>query len=260
MFNFKMTLSYDGEKYNGWQRQNSTDNTIQGKMEGILSRYFGEEIEVNASGRTDAGVHALGQVANFKIHESNKKYKEIRSDSGICRELNKYLPKDISILSIERVDERFHARLNAKSKHYRYSIDIGDAPKVFERKYLYRLKDDLDDRLVAGLDIDRMKRAAEIIVGEHDFKSFTSMKKTKKSTVRNVYKIDIELNNGILTFDYFGDGFLYNMIRIISGTLLEVGIGKKNVDAIEKIFEACDRSKAGFLAPPQGLMLIEVFY
>ncbi len=257
MYNFKMTISYDGERYNGWQKQGNTENTIQGKLESILSKYFEENIEVAGSGRTDAGVHAMNQIANFKVHENNKNIKTNLNDNTvdvvrIRDEINRYLPKDISIKKVEIVDERFHSRLNANSKHYRYTVDCGAVARVFERKYVYRMEEKPD--------VELMKSATSYFVGEHDFMAFQANKKIKKSTVRNIEKIDITYKEGILTFDYFGDGFLYNMIRIITGTLLEIGLGKRKIDDIDRIFASRDRSKAGYLVPASGLMLMEVFY
>lgn len=257
MVNIKMILLYDGERYNGWQKQGNTDNTIQGKIETLLSKLFDEEVEVAGSGRTDAGVHAKGQVANFKLHSANMKIREYYNGNSLDNDklrdtINSYLPKDIRVNCLESVDERFHARLNAKSKHYRYVIDCGAVASVFERKYVYRFEEKLD--------IDLIKKATKEFVGEHDFMAFQANKKMKKSTVRNIEKIDVTENAGMIIIDYYGDGFLYNMIRIITGTLIEIGCHKREISDIQKIFESKDRSLAGFLAPSSGLMLMEVFY
>lgn len=245
MNNFKMIIQYDGTRYSGWQKQGNTDNTIQGKLEAVLKKMTGENIEVHGSGRTDAGVHALGQVANFKSDT-------IKSPEEILSYLNEYLPLDIRVLSVDIASPRFHARLNACKKHYRYTIDNRKTAGVFLRKYMTRSTEKYD--------IDDMKRAASYLIGEHDFKSFCDNKRMKKSTVRTIEKIEISDNDGILTMDFYGNGFLYHMVRILTGTLLNVGTGKIKPDDMKKIIDAKSREAAGFTAPPQGLMLVEVTY
>ena len=239
-----MIIQYDGTKYNGWQKQGNTKNTIQERFENILSRMCGVETEVFASGRTDAGVHAEGQVANFK--------------SGIdmtCEEitnyLNCYLPEDIRVEKTEEVHERFHSRLNAVSKTYEYSI-IAKKPDVFIRKYVTRVE--------KNPDIEKMRNAAKLLLGKHDFKGFSSVGKTKKSTVRIINFIDICEENGIITIKINATGFLYNMVRIIAGTLYQIGTGELGEAVINEIFESGIRENAGITLPPQGLKLIEVFY
>ena len=153
---------------------------------------------------------------------------------------------------MEEVNERFHARLNATKKHYSYTIDNGDVPEIFLRKYMMYVSEKIN--------VDRMKQAAEYLVGEHDFKCFCANRKMKKSTVRTIYKIDISEENGIITIDYYGNGFLYNMVRIMTGTLIETGLSKKEPESVKEILESLDREKAGFTAPPYGLFLREVFY
>ena len=243
--NIKMTVSYDGAKYNGWQKQGNTHNTLQEKFEELLSRILEENIEVNASGRTDAGVNAFGQVINF--HTINS----IDVDE-LVKKMNKYLPKDIRVLTGEQVADRFHARLNAAGKHYVYRIDNGEVASIFERKYMYRIDEKLD--------VDMMKKACRILEGEHDFASFCANKKMKKSTVRNVYKIVIEEKDGVINLHFYGNGFLYNMVRIMSGTIIEAGLRKRSLEAVSDLFTEKDRSKAGFLAPANALFLAEVFY
>lgn len=249
MKNIKLIISYDGTRYNGWQKQGNTKNTIQEKLEETISRIVGENIELAGSGRTDAGVHALGQVANFRVRQMNitEQTLEKLKDS-----LNQYLPKDIRILNISEVHGRFHARLNAVGKHYSYRIDNGDVADIFKRKYLVRIEEKLD--------VELMKEAAEYFIGEHDFMSFCANKKMKKSTVRHITKIEIQEKNGIIRLDYYGNGFLYNMIRIMTGTLIEVGLKKRKTEDIKRIIEAKDRKEAGVLAPANGLFLEEVFY
>lgn len=251
--NYKLTLQYDGTKLNGWQKQGNTDNTIQGKLEAILERMYGQYVEIHGSGRTDAGVHALGQVANFHVPEvsSGEKVKAY-SIEEIKSTLNEYLSKDIRVLSIETVDERFHARLTAKVKTYEYRIDNGEIANVFQRKYVMREE--------THLNLEAMRQAAGYLIGTHDFKTFCANKKMKKSTVRTIYSIHIEKKDGIVSIKYNGNGFLYNMVRILTGTLIEVGRGKCKPEEMQEIINAQDRGAAGFTAPAQGLFLVEVEY
>ena len=243
--NYKLVLQYDGTKLNGWQKQGNTDNTIQGKLEAILERMYGQYVEIHGSGRTDAGVHALGQVANFHAPEQFLP-EEIRNT------LNEYLSKDIRVLSVEQVDERFHARLTAKAKTYEYRIDNGAVADVFQRKYVMREENPLD--------LEAMREAAGYLLGTHDFKSFCANKKMKKSTVRTIYSIDIIEKDGMVSIKYRGNGFLYNMVRILTGTLIEVGRGLHKPEEMQGIIDAMDRGAAGFTAPAQGLYLVEVEY
>ena len=245
MGNYRIILQYEGTKYQGWQRQDSTDNTIQGKLEALLTKMCGEPVEIQGSGRTDAGVHAFGQVANFH-GKTELSPEEIRDY------MNRYLPEDIGVIKVEQVPERFHSRLNAKGKRYRYRVMTGVVPHVFDRKYVYEH--------LEKLDVAAMKKAAGQLLGTHDFKSFTSTKRGKKSTVRTIDSIEIAENGEEIIFTYQGDGFLYHMVRILTGTLLEVGEGKRSFTEIPEILEARDREKAGFLAPAKGLALMEVFY
>lgn len=241
--NYKIVIEYEGTRYNGWQRQVSTQNTIQGVIEEAIKRVTGEKVEINGSGRTDAGAHALGQVANFKL---SMEY------GNIMDRINEELPADIRILSCEKVDDRFHARLNAIGKTYCYKIDTGKKVNVFTRRTVNHFNYELD--------VEAMKKAAAFFEGTHDFMSFCSNKRIKKSTVRTIYSINIEVNGTEITFTYKGDGFLYNMVRILTGTLVEVGLGKIKSDDINKIIEAKDRSKAGMTMPPRGLTLFSVNY
>ena len=243
--NYKLTIAYDGSRYDGWQKQGNTDNTIQGKLEAILKSISGEEVELHGAGRTDAGVHALAQVASF--HLSSPLQPEL-----IVEQLNRYLPEDIAVLSAEEAPERFHARLNAKGKIYRYSIRLGGVPDVFKRKYQYRVD--------ADLDIEAMKKAASFLEGCHDFRAFCSNKRYKKSTVRTIRSIGITLEKAELNITYRGDGFLYNMVRILTGTLLEVGLGERNAEDMPAVLESLDRQNAGKTAPAQGLCLVSVEY
>jgi tRNA pseudouridine38-40 synthase len=243
--NYRIELEYDGSRYDGWQKQGNTDRTIQGKLEGILERLAGEPVEVHGSGRTDAGVHALAQTANFHIDVK-------LSELELKAYLNQYLPEDISVNRLDRVPDRFHSRLNAEEKTYLYRIEMAERKPVFERKYFYGFG--------KSLDVEAMKRASEYFIGEHDFKSFCSNKKMKKTTVRNVKRIEFEKKGSRLFVRFTGNGFLHHMVRILMGTLIEVGEGKKSPEQMKGILEALNRSEAGFTAPPEGLFLEKVSY
>ena len=244
MRNLRLDICYDGTRYKGWQRLSGTDNTIQGKIETALSRILEEPIEISGSGRTDAGVHARGQVASFHC-ESNMSSEEILSN------LRRYLPEDIGIYSCKEVSPRFHARLNAKEKTYLYRIWNSEAPCVFERKFTAQFPEKLD--------LEAMRQAAVQLCGEHDFSAFCGNPKFKKSTVRFVRSIDIQRCGHEICIEVTGNGFLHSMVRIIVGTLIEVGRGERCVDTIPMLFGE-KRAEAGFLAPAQGLCLQEVYY
>lgn len=245
MKNYKLIIQYEGTKYSGWQVQGNTTNTIQGKLEGILEKMLGFPVEVHGSGRTDAGAHARGQVANFKA-ETDKSKEEI------LEYLNMYLPQDIGVIKIEEVPIQFHSRLNAKNKTYVYRVWNSLIPNVFERREIFTY--------IKELNIESMHKAALYLVGEHDFKSFCSNKRMKKSTVRTIYRIDIQKVGNEIRFTFQGNGFLYNMIRIMVGTLIEVGEGKRNPEDIQKILEDKNREAAGGVMPAQGLTLMKVEY
>ena len=243
--NFKITLSYDGSRYSGWQKQGNTPNTIQGKLEKVLSAMFGTQIEIQGSGRTDAGVHAAAQVANFKVNT------KVSADE-ICKYLRNYLPQDIGVLAVEEVSEQFHARLTAKRKTYCYRIWNSDIPNVFERKYLYILPDQLD--------VAAMQDAIPYFLGEHDFRAFCSNPDFKKSSVRTIYAMELEQIGHELRLTVTGNGFLYNMVRLIMGTLLQVGKGTLKAQEIPEILESKERWRAGPMAPACGLCMMEVNY
>lgn len=245
MNNYKITIQYDGTRYRGWQSQNSTDETIQGKLIDVLSRMAGEQVAVIGSGRTDAGVHARGQAANFCL---NGAWKPIE----VQEYLNRYLPEDIAVVDIMQVDARFHSRYQAKNKTYLYRIHTGKVPEVFERKYVYHYP--------VSLDIKRMEQAAQLLVGTHDFRSFCGNKKMKKSTVRTIYEIRIEETASEVQISYTGDGFLQNMVRILTGTLIEIGDGRRAPEEITEILAAKNRECAGYTAPACGLTLLRVSY
>ena len=245
MRNFKLALCYDGTRYNGWQKQGNTENTIQEKLEDMLSRLLGQEIEVAASGRTDAGVHARKQVCSFHA-DTQKDCAELLSD------MRKYLPEDIGAVALEDAPPRFHARLNCTGKTYIYRIWNSEVPNVFERKYVYTC--------AAPLDLDAMRKAADELIGEHDFSAFTSAKRMKKSAVRRLDEIGISEEKGEIVIKLTGSGFLYNMVRIIVGTLIEAGKGERSIESVTSALHSLDRKNAGFTAPAHGLILWDVYY
>lgn len=245
MYNYKLTIQYDGTRYRGWQVQGNTDQTIQGKLEGVLSRLTGQPVEVHGSGRTDAGVHALGQVANVKLPRPVEPLE-------LLGELNRYLPADIGVIAAEPAPERFHARLNARSKTYRYRIWNSAIPNVLERSYLYALPEPLD--------VAAMERAAADLVGTHDFRSFCGLKRFKKSTVRTITDISITQDGAEMRLEFTGNGFLMRMVRILAGTLVEVGLGQREADTMPAVLAAQDRAAAGPALPAQGLALVRVEY
>lgn len=244
MRNLRLDICYDGTKYNGWQRLGNHDNTIQYKLETTLSRLLDEPIEIVGSGRTDAGTHALGQVANFHCNSR-------MSCEDILTGLRMYLPKDIGVYSCRNVSERFHARLNAKEKTYRYRLWNTETPCVFERNFVHK-----DPR---KLDVNAMRYAADLFVGTHDFSAFCANKKMKKSTVRAIKKFEISQTENEIVFTVTGNGFLQHMVRIMVGTLIEVGLGERKPEQIAELFGA-ERSLAGGAVPSAGLCLMEVTY
>ncbi|WP_459129839.1 tRNA pseudouridine(38-40) synthase TruA [Guggenheimella bovis] len=241
MTNLKITLSYEGTRYSGFQRQGNTQNTIQAKLENVLSRIFEEEVEVVGSGRTDAGVHALMQVVNVKTKR--------RVPENLFSLLNEYLPEDIRIQQIEEVDERFHARFHVKSKTYRYLIERGPENPLTRRFTLH------DEETI---DVSKLKKASSLFLGTHDFLSYTDNKRSKKSTVRTIQKISIEEQGSLLSLEFTGDGFLYHMIRLIVGDLLLFSKGKLSLEAIEA--KLCLEEGERNLAPSHGLTLLRVEY
>ncbi len=245
MKNYRLSISYDGTRYNGWQRQATTNNTICGKLEDILEKMCDTHIDIIGSGRTDAGVHAYNQIANFHC-ETTYSPREIQDY------FNEYLPQDIRILNVDIASDRFHARYNASKKTYVYRIDNQSVLDTFNRKYAYKID--------TPLDIAIMKEASALLIGSHDFKSFCPSRKTKKSTVREIYSIEFVDNNDILEIHYTGNGFLYNMVRILTGTLIEVGLGNIPPQEIINIINAENREVAGPTAPPHGLFLKNVTY
>lgn len=286
MKNIKMIISYDGTRYYGWEHQPNTDMTIQGKLENVLNMMlvseeenktgdvsesydtrvsrdvigsgddkpaddlikaveFGKGVTVIGAGRTDAGVHARAMTANV-ILDTEKTCDEILAY------MNRYLPEDISVNKVSEASAHFHSRYNAKGKTYRYTCWYGDTKPVFDRKYTAVLD--------KKPDVEKMREAAELLMGMHDYKSFCGNPKMKKSTVRVVDNIQIEESGNYIRFYYHGNGFLQNMVRIMTGTLLEVGFGKKKPEDIPKIIDGRNRQLAGFTAEAKGLTLMKVDY
>lgn len=246
MTTFRFIIAYDGTRYRGWQRQSNTDSTIQAKTESVLSRMTGHSVEIHGAGRTDAGVHALAQVASTRFETE-------MTEDEIASYMNRYLPNDIAVLSCTKMPDRFHARLNAKGKQYCYYINDSGVPDVFRRNYACMWDE--------SLDINAMRDAAGLLCGEHDFRGFSSVnRRFRKSTVRRIDSIDIERIGRELRITYRGNGFLYNMVRILTGTLAEIGQGTRSPESIQIVFATLDRQNAGITMPPNGLTLEKVFY
>lgn len=245
--NYKLVICYDGTRFHGWERKPGLD-TIQGKLESVLDRMLevpSGTVSVIGAGRTDAGVHARAMTANVVLDTAMK-------EEEIQVYLNTYLPDDISVCEVKACSERFHARYNAIGKTYRYTCWYGASKPVFDRKYVAVLD--------KKPDLQKMQKAAEFLLGTHDFKSFCGNSKFKKSTVRTVDTINIEKSGNYLRFYFHGNGFLQNMVRIMTGTLLEVGYGNIEPESVQDILNSCERSKAGPTARPEGLCLMKVDY
>ncbi len=245
MRNIKMILEYDGARYKGWQKQTDDVNTIQGKLENILAKMTGEEVQLIGCGRTDAGVHALSYTANF--HTENK-----MNVNEMIIFLNDNLPDDIAVKSIKDASERFHSRYNILSKTYIYRINNTGFKNVFDRRYIHDIKE--------SLNVEVMRQCADILTGTHDFQSFTTLKSKTKSTIRTINYINIIETKGILEIEINGNGFLWNMVRIIMGTLIEAGKGNLTPKEAENILNLKKRSEAGPMVPPKALFLKDVEY
>ncbi len=244
--NYKIIVEYDGSNYSGWQIQKNTRQTIQQKLEEALTIINKDRVPVTGAGRTDAGVHAAGQSANFFLDVDIPTNK-------IPIALNTELPADIICKKAEKVDEDFHARYDARGKKYRYRILNSNFNSVFVRNFVYNV--------YKKLDLKVMQQGAEIFEGSHDFASFCAAGSSVESTVREIHSLDLyPADDGEIWIDVIGNGFLYNMIRILAGTLIETGLGKRTLSELEYILQSCDRNNAGFTAPAQGLTLMEVFY
>ncbi len=276
--NAKMTVQYEGTRYRGWQKQPGVENTIQGKLETLLSRLMETPIEVYGAGRTDAGVHSLGQTASFRVPEDKLKKltveentqqvrlierlsgKEIllpsklreAEDRALFAALNHYLPEDIAAAKLVRASDRFHARYLTSSKWYQYRIRTSMVSDVMNRRFLWQYGENLDT--------DRMREGAKALVGCHDFASFCGLK-MKKSTVRTVTSIDItQPDEDTIILDYCGDGFLNHMVRLMTGELVEVGARRLDPEDIAVILDAKKKGAADKTAPASGLTLMEVRY
>lgn len=243
--NYKLKISYDGSRYFGWEHQPDRE-TIQGKIETVLARMVDKDmVDVIGAGRTDAGVHARAMIANVHL-DTQMSPEEIRDY------VNRYLPDDIAILEVREAADRFHARYKAVGKTYQYTCFDGPVKPVFDRKYYTPLDQELD--------VEAMQEAAHFLEGKHDYKSFCGNSRMKKSTVRIVDTITVRRRKGYVYLTFHGTGFLQNMVRIMSGTLIEVGLGRKRPEEVGEILEACDRKVAGPTAPAKGLCLLKVDY
>lgn len=244
MYTYRMTVSYDGTRYRGWQRQQNTEQTVQFLIERELGRIMGNTVQIQGSGRTDSGVHAFAQEASLKLkHEIDENH--------VRDELNRHLPEDIRILGLRRTENGFHARKSAYAKCYEYYVELQEKPDVFTRKYTFHFPNKIN--------VDAMREAAEQLRGRYDFTSFTDLADSD-DTVRTIYRIEITEMGERLKLSFYGEGFLYHMVRILTGTLLDVGTGKIPVSQIRAIREAKNRKWSGFPAPARGLFLKRVYY
>ncbi|MBO4363759.1 MAG: tRNA pseudouridine(38-40) synthase TruA [Clostridia bacterium] len=244
--NYKLTLSYDGTGFKGWQKQPGTEaDTIQGRLEAIASKLNGRETAVNGAGRTDAGVHATCQTANVILDGE-------RTAAEVAELFNRYLPETVSVDRAEVCAPDFHARLSKSRKTYTYYVYLSEKPPVFRRKYVYAYG--------KPLDINKIKKACEKLEGVHDFRGFATAVPKKKSSVRIIFEARAQIEGDTLTVKLTADGFLYNEVRIIVGTLLSIGCGELDENAVNRVFESGDRSEAGFTAPSRGLFLTDVSY
>lgn len=242
--NIKILIEYDGTRYSGWQRQINAVS-IQQTVEEALEKITGEKIKITGSGRTDAGVHALGQVANFKIETRIPVEK-------LPYAINAQLPRDIVVKGATLADDDFHARFSAKSKTYEYKIYNSVHPSALLRNYSYWCS--------GRPDVTAMAEAGKLFLGVHDFSAFMASGSPVKTTVREIHKITIQKCHNIITLEVCAGGFLYNMMRIMAGTLLDVGLGNTDADEITQIILSKDRNRAGKTLPPQGLCLMKVEY
>lgn len=245
MKNYRLKIQYDGTRYRGWQRQRNSADTIQGRIEAVLGRLTGTPVEICGAGRTDAGVHARCQVANVRL-------KKEWEPAELRHLMNEYLPEDIQILDISEAGERFHSRLNVVGKVYEYHLICCGECNVFARKYSWQMERELD--------VERMRRGAALLLGKHDFRGFCTRPSAKKSTVRRIDSVTIREEGPDIYLRFEGNGFLYHMVRILTGTLVEIGAGTRPPEDIRKVLETGDRSFAGVLAPAKGLTLLEVTY
>jgi tRNA pseudouridine38-40 synthase len=250
MNNYRITVRYDGTRYKGWQKLGEDGGaTVQARLEAVLSKLCGEPVSLTGSGRTDAGVHALAQIANFRTEQ------ELLPKDILSYTL-RYLPEDIVVTGAEKADSRFHARFHALSKTYVYRLDVGRFPDPFLRRYSWHVPDSLNYR--------QMRAAAELLIGTHDFSSFTNMKSKTKSAVRTLSSLEIAEpaagREPLALIRMTADGFLHNMARIIAGTLVEAGLGERTPQSVAAVLAAVKRPEAGTRAPSCGLFLESVSY
>jgi|SoiMethySBSTD1v2_1073268.scaffolds.fasta_scaffold00981_27 tRNA pseudouridine38-40 synthase len=244
MRTLKITLAYDGTRFVGWQRQ-SEGESIQALLEDALARFEGAPVTAHGAGRTDAGVHALGQVASVRVSFTHE-------PATLTRALNAHLPADVRVVAVADVDDTFHARFSASGKVYRYQIRNTPGADPFDRAYVWHLPEPLS--------FDAMARAATLFVGTHDFSAFRSVGSDNSSAVRTVTRSEWRRRDGLLLYEIAGDGFLRHMVRAIVGTLVEIGRGWRNPDEIPTLLNGGERSRAGATAPPHGLFLVSVDY
>ena len=244
MRNIKLTIEYDGTNFNGWQIQKDK-RTVQEEIQIALAKVLKEEVQITGSGRTDAGVHALGQVANFKTDKTIK-------PQELLFAINTMLPVDIVVLQVEEVEESFNARNSAKKKHYRYVINNGKFPSALNAYREYHFK--------YFLDTETMQMAADDLIGEHDYKAFCASGSTVKDTTRTIHLLKVNRLGDRVIIDIVGNGFLYNMVRIIVGTLLDIGSGKLDICTMKNMLETKDRALGGRTSGPEGLYLVDVEY
>lgn len=271
MKNILLTIAYDGSRFHGWQRQ-PEDVTVQGYLEQTFSRLFGRQILLNGTSRTDAGVHALGQRASFRADISIPTDRLARvMNNALCgREEGSFALAPVRILEAKEMEEDFHARFDSKGKKYIYRISLSDQPDIFRRNYVYF---PMHRGFQGPLDPEAMQEAAAMLIGTHDFKSFESSGGTpRETTVRTIFDAGVRragespdaakagARDDELLFEVSGDGFLYNMVRILTGTLVEIGAGRRDPEDMRRIIESKDRRMAGHTAPPYGLYLAEVYY
>ncbi len=242
--NYKLTIMYDGGRYSGWEHKAGRD-TIQGRLAQVLCKMTGDDVTVIGAGRTDAGVHARAMVANVQLDV-------LMSAEEIKEYINRYLPEDIAVCEVKEASDRFHARYHASGKTYEYTIWDGSTKPVFGRKYMWMIEETLD--------VSVMQKAAEELIGTHDFCGFCKNPQKKKTTVRTIDRIEIKRDKDCVKIGVHGDGFLHHMVRIIAGTLVEIGQGRMEPAQVKQILDTGDRSLAGPTAPAQGLCLMKIDY
>ena len=254
MTNVRMKIAYDGQKYKGWQRLSDEDDTIQGKIEGCLQRFFNTPIEIIGASRTDSGVHALGQIANFCVPEGLLK-KTFGTTQNLENQLrdafNKHLPEDIRILEVDFVNERFHSRFHCVNKTYHYHLSTAVVMNPLLRRTCVH---------TGKLNIEKMRDASQHLLGTHDFTTFTNVKAKKKSMVRQLEAIEFLEENQQLTVAFTGNGFLHHMVRRIMGTLIEVGLAERAPLDVKNMLEQKERQRVTYVAPAQGLCLMAISF